>query len=185
MEPLEARFVCKTVGDTRDSFVVSITIDERAMVYDLQKAVKAENQSGFKHADASRLHFFLTKWADGAWMKSDSDDAMALRKGKATSHIEELLREDNELFAELSLPKVLADMEELSCAQIHVLVVVQQLSPADPELKQLHEVLFRHAILAAGSSTSTRTSDDFKMSLVSTYHWDMGVNDKGAPRCGV
>ncbi|OWY90550.1 Crinkler (CRN), partial [Phytophthora megakarya] len=125
----KVRLLCAFVGE-KGTFAVHI--DEDKFLYDLQVAIKKENSNRLKDADAKTLELFPAKLGD-KWLSLHGEDGKAVREGKTTEVIEELLQKSNQIpGADQLESELLKGMPTPGARQLHVLVKVADIGIKRP-----------------------------------------------------
>ncbi|POM73326.1 Crinkler (CRN) family protein [Phytophthora palmivora] len=119
---MKVTLVCCIVGDGR---VIVDVIGSNKLVGILKNKIKKENPSTIT-CDAKDLQLFPAKQGN-QWLGSRTEDGEAVKQGRETSFIEDLLHKDNELHNDKILEDtLLKDMPNPSDSQIHVLVKISR-----------------------------------------------------------
>ncbi|POM58233.1 Crinkler (CRN) family protein [Phytophthora palmivora] len=117
---MKVTLVCCIVGD---GSVFVIVIGSNKLVEFLKNEIKKENPATIT-CDAKDLQLFPAKQGN-QWLGSSTEDGEAMKQGRETSFIEDLLHENNELHNDKILEDtLLKDMPNPSDSQIHLLVKV-------------------------------------------------------------
>nr|QUJ09336.1 crinkler 10 [Plasmopara viticola] len=125
------KLFCALVGVAGSAF--SVQKDESDSVDKLKDAIK-KKKSGTIKGEADKLQLFLATTSDNAWLESDSEDVMNLKKGEQNIAIKAMTNEEKEIQGESRVQNVLVGMPEPSTDQIHLLVVIPEQKQAQIEL---------------------------------------------------